>query len=99
MLEPLDRLRRDPTLLQFTAKQLRDIIDPKRAVIQIDEQLDFAKLTAPLEERCCPDFGRPAIHPELSSGCCSFACSTTSPPSVDCSRPCPKILLVAGFVS
>ena len=65
MLEPLDRCRRDSTLFQFTAKQLRDFIDPNHLLIQIDEQLDFAKLVAPLEERYCPDFGRPAIHPEV----------------------------------
>ncbi len=65
MLEPLDRCRRDSTLFQFTAKQLRDFIDPNHLLIQIDEQLDFAKLVAPLEGRYCPDFGRPAIHPEV----------------------------------
>ncbi len=65
MLEPLDRCRRDSTLFQFTTKQLRDFIDPNHLLIQIDEQLDFAKLVAPLEERYCPDFGRPAIHPEV----------------------------------
>ena len=40
------------------------LIDPNHLLIQIDEQLDFAKLVAPLEHRYCPDFGRPAIHPE-----------------------------------
>ncbi len=30
-----------------------------------DEQLDFAKLVEPLEDCYCPDFGRPAIHPEV----------------------------------
>ena len=65
MLEPLDRCRRDSTLFQFTTKQLRDFIHPNHLLIQIDEQLDFAKLVAPLEERYCPDFGRPAIHPEV----------------------------------
>ena len=53
------------SLFQFTTKKLRDFIDPNHLVIQIDEQLDFAKLVAPLEERYCPDFGRPAIHPEV----------------------------------
>ena len=33
-------------------------------LIQIYERLDFAKLVSPLEEYYCPDFGRPAIHPE-----------------------------------
>ena len=65
MLEPLDRCRRDSTLFQFTSKRLRDFIDPEHLLIQIDDQLDFAKLVAPLEARYCPDFGRPAIHPEV----------------------------------
>ena len=65
MLEPLDRCRRDSTLFRFTSKRLRDFIDPDHLLIQIDERLDFAKLVAPLEERYCPDFGRPAIHPEV----------------------------------
>ena len=65
MLEPLDRCRRDSILFQFTSKRLQDFIDPNHLLIQIDEQLDFAKLVAPLEERYCPDFGRPAIHPEV----------------------------------
>ena len=58
-------LRRDFTLLRFTTKQLRDFIDPNHLLIEIDEQLDFAKLVAPLEERYCLDFGRPVIHPEV----------------------------------
>ena len=65
MIEPLDRSRRDSTLFQFTSKQLRDFIDPSHLLVKIDEQLDFAKLVAPLEEYYCPDFGRPAIHPEV----------------------------------
>ena len=65
MLEPLDRCRRDSTLFQFTTKQLRDFIDPNHLLIQIDEHLDFAKLGEPLDERYCPDLGRPATHPEV----------------------------------
>ena len=65
MIEPLDRSRRDSTLFQFTTKELRDFIDPKHLLIWIDEQLDFAKLVEPLEDCYCPDFGRPAIHPEV----------------------------------
>ena len=65
MIEPLDRCRRDSTLFQFTNRRLRDFIDPNHLLIRIDEQLDFAKLVAPLEECYCPDFGRPAIHPEV----------------------------------
>ena len=62
---PLDRCRRDLTLFQFTARRLRDFIDLDHLLIRIDEQLDFAKLVAPLEARYCPDFGKPAIHPEV----------------------------------
>ena len=51
MLQPRDRLRRDSTLFQFTTKQLRDFTDPNHLLIQIDGQLDFAKLVAALEER------------------------------------------------
>ena len=65
MTEPLDRSRRDSTLFQFTTKQLRDFIDPNHLLIRIDGQLDFAKLVEPLEGFYCPDFGRPAIHPEV----------------------------------
>ena len=65
MLQPRDRLRRDSTLFQFTTKQLRNFTDPNHLLIQIDGQLDFAKLVAPLEERYCPDFGRLAIHPKV----------------------------------
>ena len=64
MLEPLDRYRRDSTLFQFTDRRLRDFIDPEHLLIRIDEQLDFAKLVAPLEQRYCRDHGPPAIHPE-----------------------------------
>ena len=65
MLELLDRCRRDSTLLQFNTKRLRYFIDPDHLLIQIDERLDFAKLVALLEARYSPDFGRPAIHPEV----------------------------------
>ena len=65
MLEPLDRYRRDSTLFQFTDRSLRDFIDPEHLLIQIDEQLDLAKLVAPLEHHYCRDHGRPAIHPEV----------------------------------
>ena len=65
MIEPLDRSRRDSALFQFTSKQLRDFIDPNHLLIRIDKQSDFAKLVAPLEEYYCPDFGRPAIRPEV----------------------------------
>ncbi len=65
MLEQLDRCLGDSTLFQFTTKQLRDFIDPNNLLIQIDGQLDFAKLVALLEKRYCPDFGRPVIHTEV----------------------------------
>ena len=44
---------------------MRDFIDPNHLLIRIYEQLDFAKLVAPLEEPYCSDFGRPAVHPEV----------------------------------
>ena len=65
MIAPLDRSGRDSTRSQFTTRQLRDFIDPNHLLIRIDERLDFAKLVAPLEDCYCPDFGRPAIHPEV----------------------------------
>ena len=65
MLETLDRHSRDSTLFQFTTKCLRDFIDPKHLLIQIDERFDFQKLVEPLEDRYCRDNGRPAIHPEV----------------------------------
>ena len=52
MLEPLDRFSRDSTLFQFTSRRLRDFIDPKHLLIQIDEEFDFQKLVEP-------------IHPEV----------------------------------
>ena len=65
MLEPLDHYRRDSTLFQFTTKRLRDFIDPAHLLIQIDENVDFAKLVEPLEGNYSIDNGRPAIHPEV----------------------------------
>ena len=65
MLEPLDRFSRDSTLFQFTSRRLRDFIDPKHLLIQIDEEFDFQKLVEPLEDYHCRDNGRPAIHPEV----------------------------------
>ena len=65
MLGSVDRSRRDSTLFQFTTKRLRDFIDPNHLLIRIDDQFDFAKLVAPLEDRYCRDNGRPAVHPEV----------------------------------
>ena len=61
----MDRTCRDLTLFQSTSKRLRDFIAPNHLLIRIDEQMTFAKLMAPLEDCYCPDFGRPAIHPEV----------------------------------
>ena len=54
MLEPLDRCRRDETLLQFTTKHLRDFIDPGHLLIWIDERMYFAKLVAPWRRGTLP---------------------------------------------
>ena len=47
---------------QFTPRRLRDFVDPDHLLIRIDEQFDFSELVAPLEDRYCPDNGRPAIQ-------------------------------------
>ena len=65
IIEPLDRSRRDSTLFQFATRQLQVFIDPNHLLIRIDDQRDFAKLVEPLGECYCPDFGIPAIHPEV----------------------------------
>ena len=57
----LEHGRRDEALFQFTTKQLRVFIDHNHLLIQINEQLDFAKLMAPQEERYCPDLGRKLV--------------------------------------
>ena len=51
-------------MFQFTTRRLRDFVDPGHLLIRIDEQFDFGKLVTPLEDRYCPDNGRPAIHPK-----------------------------------
>ena len=51
-------------MFQFTPRRLRDFVDPDHLLIRIDEQFDFAPLVVPLEERFCPDNGRPANHTE-----------------------------------
>ena len=87
MLEPLERCRRDGALFQFTNKRPRDFIDPNHLLIQIDEQLDFAKLVAHLEQRYCPDFGGPAVYPEamarafLICSICNIANAQEAPPN------------------
>ena len=59
MLDTLHRFSRDSSLFQFTTKRLRDFIDPKHLLIQIDERFDFPKLVEPLEEYYCREQGRP----------------------------------------
>ncbi len=59
MLEPLDRCRRDSTLLRFTSRRLRDFIVPNHLLIQIDEELDFAKLVAPWRSGIAPTSAAP----------------------------------------
>ena len=92
MLESLDRCRRDSTLFQFTSRPLRDFTDPNHLLIQIDEQLDFAKLAAPLEERLrsavavqheCPSRRSAEMSPRRrwrlrQDGCC------LGPPEPEC---------------
>ena len=50
MIDPLDRCSRDSSLCQFTTKRLKDFIDPRHLLIQIDEEFDLAKLVEPLED-------------------------------------------------
>ena len=50
MLGPLDRYSRDSTPLQFTIKPLRDFVDTKHFIIQINEEFDFPMLVEPLED-------------------------------------------------
>ena len=64
-MKPLDRDRGDSALFQFTTRRLRGFVNPDHLLIRIDEQFDFGKLVATLEDRYCPDDGRPAIHPEV----------------------------------
>ena len=99
MLEPLDRCRRDSRLFQFTNKQLRDFIDPNHLPIQIDGQLDFAKLVALLEKRYCPDFGGPVIHTEVMVSALLVCSLYNTAPFADCARPSPRIRRTDGFAS
>ena len=59
IVEHLDQLpaRLNAVLVQLTTKQLRNFIGPNHPFIQIYEQLDFANMGKPLEERYCPFFG------------------------------------------
>lgn len=51
--EALDCRRRDSTLFQFTSRRLRAFIDRDHLLIRIDEQFDFVRLVALLEDRYC----------------------------------------------
>lgn len=55
--EALDRHRRDSTLFQFTSRRLLAFIDRDHLLIRIDEQFDFVRLVALLEDRYCRDQG------------------------------------------
>ena len=99
MIEPLGRSRRDSTRFQFNTRQLWDFIHANHLLIRIDEQLDFTKLVEPWKDCYCPDFGRPAIHPEVMVKAL-LICSLYNIASFR--RLCPaisKILRTAGFVS
>ena len=48
MLESLGRSRRGSTPFQFTRKRLLGFIDPNHLRIQIDKQIEFDELMAPL---------------------------------------------------
>ena len=102
MLEPLDRFSRDSTLFQFTSRRLRDFIDPKHLLIQIDEEFDFQKLVEPLEDYYCRDNGRPAIHPEVLVRALLISALyniTSLPPSDGCALPSLRTSRFAGSVS
>ena len=60
----LDRHSRGSTPFEFATKRMRDFIDPKHLLIQIDKQFDFLKFVEPFKDYYCRDNGRPAIHPE-----------------------------------
>ena len=65
MIFSIDRTRRDTTLFQFSAKPLRDFIDPNHVLLKIDETFDLEEFVKPLERYYCEDNGRPAIHPDV----------------------------------
>ncbi len=99
ILEPLDRCRRHSTLFQFAEKRVRDFIDPSHLLILIDEELDFSKLVAPLEDRYCRDFGRPVIHPEVMVKAL-LICSLYNIASLGaCAQPSQRASYFAGLVS
>src|SRR5579859_5477071 len=65
MLRSIDRARRDGPLYPGSARTLRDCIDPRHLLIQIDTTFDFATLVAELDQHYHHRLGRPAIHPEV----------------------------------
>ena len=65
MLRPLDRTRRDGPLYPGSSRTLRDCLDPRHLLIQIDTAFDFRALTAHLDQLYHQRLGRPAIHPEV----------------------------------
>ena len=83
MLKPLDRCCRNFTLFQFTTRRLKDFIDPDHLLIRIDEQFDFARLVAPLEDRTVRTTADPPSTLKSWSGRCSSAPCTTSSLSGD----------------
>ena len=64
MLRPFDHTRRDGPLYPGATRTLRDCLDPKHLLIQIDTALDLASYAEPLQT-VYRTGGRPAIHPEI----------------------------------
>ena len=65
MLEPLYRRRRDSTWFQFTARRLRNFVDPDHLMVRTDVKFHFGKLVATREDRYCPDDAPYSVHPEV----------------------------------
>jgi transposase len=65
MLRPIDRSRREGPLYPGSAKILRDFIDPRHLLLQVDANFDFQSLVEFLLNKYNPEVGRPAIHPEV----------------------------------
>ena len=84
MLDPLDRHSRDSTLFQFTNKHLRDFIDPKHLLVQIDERFDFQKLVERLKTTTAATTADRRFTLRFWSGRRSSLLSITSLRSDDC---------------
>jgi transposase len=65
MLRRIDRSHRDGPLYPGSARTLRDCIDPRHLLLQIDTTFDFATLAAELDRHYHQRIGRPAIQPEV----------------------------------